>query len=216
MDFEKFTREIEAPDEIRRTLAKLPLIDLEEHKRFNPKKLILPTVALIVVGGTIAMGVDRPDKNDLMPRELIGWWNSDDARYADRGFRISGSTLTLQVPDSGHMDFEILGFRAERTDSINLYEIEYAGLDRISRYFGFQYTSGGVIRFHNQSGIEWYRGQDRSLRDSALIDSVPGTDRTSELSPELAECIKSVTAQRDNTLPVSCLSSTPSSADSSD
>ncbi len=214
MRHEKLAASVEGcAEERRRSLIGLPVIDVSEPRRmfrlgpFKKRQLLLPSLALVLLVGTVAV---RPTEESSIPvpMELIGWWNTDDLRYIDRGFRITSSSLTLHVPDSGPRVRPIEAVRVEPDGSDRQYEIDYAS-ESGTIVFNFEYSQDGAIRFPNQSGMAWRRGGDPAERLQAVADSVMQMNRTSELPPGLADCIISVTSDpKSRSGPVSCVTET--------
>ncbi len=208
---EEFAPAIESSaEERRRSLMGLPVIDVTEPRRmfrrrpFKKRQLLLPSLALVVLVGTLAV---RPTEEPSIPvpAELIGWWNAADLRYAGSGFRITTSTLTLHVPDSGPRVRRIEAVRVKPDGNDRLYEIDYA-LASGTIFFNFKYSQDGTIRFPNQSGMVWRRGGNPAEMPQTFEDSVVQLKGPFELPPGLAECIISVTSDpQSRSGPISCV-----------
>ncbi|MCZ6917157.1 MAG: hypothetical protein O7I93_10305 [Gemmatimonadetes bacterium] len=112
----------------------------------------ISAVALIVVPMFIIL---RPRTIDLRP-EILGTWTTTDQRYADRGFRLTDSTLTLYTGTQDsilHQIERVVGeedFPGKFSYTIfhSLYGTEYE--------FSFHYEQADTtIQFKNQPEMTW-------------------------------------------------------------
>ena len=113
----------------------------------------------------------------------------------------------MQLPDSAPDVHTIEAVRVSHDGVKRNYEIDYVSDDG-TVMFGFQYTpADSLIRFPNQSGMRWSRGDNPASRRQPARDSAVNTGDVSELPEAFAECIISATKEKQpDGAPVSCLS----------
>ncbi|MDH3733714.1 MAG: hypothetical protein OEU54_09280 [Gemmatimonadota bacterium] len=96
-------------------------------------------------------------QDDGMPTELLGTWRTDAPHYADRGFTITPSTLTLHTGPKNSTLHPII--RTERDDDGDpIYTIVYGDQDQelhFSIIEGPDDGAGRWVHFPNQPTIRW-------------------------------------------------------------
>jgi hypothetical protein len=114
--------------------------------------LIIATFALTTI-------LPRVLSNDLktMPAELLGVWNTTDARYADRAFEIKTDSLIFHTGDGSFTQHSIKRVNVVREDSVPLYTVDYLIGDDLYTFSFYYDRTPDTIRFQNQSEMKWTR-----------------------------------------------------------
>ena len=82
-------------------------------------------VGALAFGLTTALLAPEPGLMETAPSEVIGYWETDDERYVDRGFEILEAQFRLWVGPDEVLPYPIRSVRVERLDSLVTYEIIY-------------------------------------------------------------------------------------------
>lgn len=121
----------------------------------TPKRLALAALAIVVFVVVPMFIVLRPQTVPL-PSEIFGSWETSDARYADRGFYLTDSTLTLYRGTQDSLVHNIVRVFGEEdfpgSFTYTIYYTAYATEYELS----FRYINAdGTIRLVNQPEMTW-------------------------------------------------------------
>lgn len=144
-----------------------PLRRLRNLRWRDVRALDLPFTMRQVLGGTAAFLALTataitiqlwPEHVDL-PQEMLGVWTTNDPRYADRGFRLTPTTLTIYTA-ADDSTFHQIKYVEHREDPIaSLYVITYLWYnEEYEMGFYFVPTPNEVIRLRNQRDMAWRKG----------------------------------------------------------
>ena len=91
--------------------------------------------------------------------EFCGLWETSAENYEDRFFEITDSTIAFGIGNDKQDIYYIQAVTKTVEDKKNLYTITYEDIEETDFQLSFYYerNAGGVIRFKNQSDIEWTR-----------------------------------------------------------
>jgi hypothetical protein len=93
-----------------------------------------------------------------MSPALIGVWETDDPRYVDRYFELTGDTITLARGEAGKDSYPIERLEKQTNRRGASYVLTYRNpVERVGDTLSFEYEprEGGAIRFKNQRRIVW-------------------------------------------------------------
>lgn len=101
------------------------------------------------------------NKNQSVPVGLIGIWNTDEPRYADRPFEITRDAVIVERGEGCYefTVYPIVEVKANTSQEGTDYIITYTAQRGLKYEFSFSYypKEGGVIEFKNQKGFLWRR-----------------------------------------------------------
>ena len=91
--------------------------------------------------------------------KFLGVWKTTAANYEDRFIEITTSTIAFGIGDGKQDIYHIQAVTKVVEDKKNLYTLTFENIEETDFKLSFYYNqnSGGVIRFKNQSDIEWTR-----------------------------------------------------------
>lgn len=93
-----------------------------------------------------------------VPTELLGTWTTSASRYADRGFTISATSLSLDLGPDGVRVHPITRVAASTRGGASWYELGYGdGGQSLTFAFSFSAAGGGAIRLSGPQQVEWRR-----------------------------------------------------------
>lgn len=119
--------------------------------------LLVLFLSVVVVG---LVGSFMAPRSATIPDELVGVWNTEASRYADRAFQISKAMLVFHTGDGGFTAHPITRVRTQEEDSgRTLYTVEYEADDAVYEFSFFYLPTTGAIRFRNQQQLVWTKGE---------------------------------------------------------
>ena len=91
--------------------------------------------------------------------EFYGVWKTSAVNYEDRFFEITDSTIAFGIGNGKQNIFYIQEATKTAEDNKSLYTITYEDIQKTDFQLSFYYDrkAVGIIRFKNQSDIEWTR-----------------------------------------------------------
>ncbi len=117
-----------------------------------------PAVAAILL--LVAVGTYvRFSPGEEMPAELIGIWESESTKYADRSLGLSADSITFYTIRGQFDAHRIRQVESTREKRELLYSIRFDDQGKEGEFSFFFDATEGVIRFQNQSQIEWRKAR---------------------------------------------------------
>ena len=116
---------------------------------------------IVVIISLIFTAIILPEfwKNPNLPQKLHGVWENSDPNYTDRYFLLDTNALGFGTGD-GKVDwYEIVDVDEKIEKNTISFTIEYQKPNSalLKKTLYYDPENGGVIRFKNQSGINWFR-----------------------------------------------------------
>ncbi len=123
--------------------------------------VLVAVVAIAVLALEIAVNRGRPggEYNVLAapPEELVGTWDTENPRYADRAFVIGYDHVELHLGEEGGIrSHPILSIRGLQGPDAWTYEIDYGSADG-ERTLAVHLHQDGVLRLRNPADVVWRR-----------------------------------------------------------
>ena len=123
---------------------------------------------LIVLGIVVLVFavVNFPKNKNLPPDQMVGAWKTDDARYADRFFRLTKTSVIFGVGDNEIdvyfiSDTKILN---QGSDEVVQLSLKRSGGAETQLSLIHNDQEGESLTFLNQPGVSWFRvGEDELL-----------------------------------------------------
>lgn len=96
------------------------------------------------------------ENNKTLPDNLVGVWETSEAKYKDRFMEFKKDVVIFGTGDGNQTIHPIRKIKAVRRDEKNLYTVYYLGQEGGEYSFSFLYDPrGDVITLKNQNEIEW-------------------------------------------------------------
>ena len=99
-----------------------------------------------------------PEKEVIVPDELIGLWSTSAPRYADRYFEFTKKTLIFKVGDEETGIHKIKELEKFGDGNATWYTVTYLSLGEKYKFsFSYYPADEGVITVVNQTNVQWAR-----------------------------------------------------------
>ncbi len=126
----------------------------------GPLRLLRKPLALAVIGGLAAVAAfARLSPGEEIPPDMIGIWETESTKYADRALGISADSITFYTMRGQFDAHRIKEIESTRENRDLLYSIRFDDRGNEGEFSFFYDPTEGVIRFQNQSQIEWRKAR---------------------------------------------------------
>jgi len=122
---------------------------------------------LIILGISLLVFVlvNFPKSKILLPDEMVGTWQSDDTRYADRFFRLSKTTVIFGIGESEIDVYFITDTKiiSKGEDDVVQLSLHRPGEEDIRLSLIHENEEEELLRLLNQQNVFWYRISEDEL-----------------------------------------------------
>lgn len=126
----------------------------------GPLRLIRKPAALAVIVGLAAVAAYAGlSSGEEIPLDMIGKWETESTKYADRALGISADSITFYTIRGQFDAHRISKVERTRENRDLLYSIRFEDQGNDAEFSFFYDSTEGVIRFQNQSHIEWRKAR---------------------------------------------------------
>ena len=99
-----------------------------------------------------------PEKEVVVPEELIGQWSTSAPRYADRHFEFTKKSLIFKVGDEETGIHKVKELEQFSDGNATWYTITYLSLGEKYKFsFSLYPAEDGIIKIVNQANVQWAR-----------------------------------------------------------
>ncbi|NIO11734.1 MAG: hypothetical protein GTO40_28415 [Deltaproteobacteria bacterium] len=99
-----------------------------------------------------------PEKEIIVPDELIGLWSTSASRYADRHFEFTKNMLIFKVGDEETGVHKIKELERSGDGNATWYTVTYLSLGEKYKFsFSYYPANDGIITIVNQANVQWAR-----------------------------------------------------------
>ena len=122
---------------------------------FSMKKVLLPAIAVIVIGGLLFFMLNR--EASRMPTNLLGMWVTNAAGYEDRYLVMEDESLVFGTGGNSRDQYHVNRVREENNGSDIFYIIDYENKQKTKFKLKFIYTMGQqeIIKINHMENIIW-------------------------------------------------------------
>ena len=122
---------------------------------FSMKKVLLPAIAVIVIGGLLFFMLNR--EASRMPTNLLGMWVTNAAGYEDRYLVMEDESLVFGTGGNSSDFYHVNRVREQNNDSDISYIIDYENKQKTKFKLKFVYTMGRseTIKIYPIKDIVW-------------------------------------------------------------
>ncbi len=122
---------------------------------FSMKKVLLPAIAVIVIGGLLFFMLNRGTSR--MPTNLLGRWVTTAAGYEDRYLVMEDESLVFGTGGNSSDFYHVNRVREQNNDSDISYIIDYENKQKTKFKLKFIYTMGQqeIIKINHMENIIW-------------------------------------------------------------
>ena len=132
------------------------------------KWIIISLVILIIA----TLFIFYLKEDEVFPDHMIGKWTTAEPRYTGRFFEISQTTFTYGLGGDKRDVCVISSIEKSIQGNNTLYTINYHNTDGIEYTRSFYYfpENGGMIKFKNQTYVEWTKNKDAVVEENFESD----------------------------------------------
>ena len=99
-----------------------------------------------------------PEREIILPDELVGLWRTSAPKYKDRYFEFTKNMLIFKIGQEEIGIHEIKDLEKTGNNRNTWYTITYLSLGEKYKFsFSYDPTNGGIITIANQNGVKWSR-----------------------------------------------------------